>query len=185
MNWTERFLVPGLAIAVAIGHAAYAGAKGLSAWKGGGFGMFSTIDTPGNRAIECIARLDDGEEVVVAFEGSGADLPLRRLRTLPMRADMEAIARRLMDGGLQEVDDQRCLRASALVTHEGGRPFPRIEIASRPRLLAPALIGEAGIATHYPVSVTVRLLRLDFDPTTATAEFVPLAAEEFHASLRP
>ena len=49
---------PLLLIAVALGQATLARVAALTPWKGGGFGMFSTTDTPGARAVRVYLELD-------------------------------------------------------------------------------------------------------------------------------
>ncbi len=34
---------------------------GLTPWKGGGFGMFSTVDSPGGRTVRVYLETDDGD----------------------------------------------------------------------------------------------------------------------------
>lgn len=53
-TWWDRWSVwiaPALMTAVALIQARTIGENNLSRWKGGGFGMFSTIDSPGNRFV--------------------------------------------------------------------------------------------------------------------------------------
>lgn len=47
-------LAPAMLITVAAGQLYAATQHTLSPWKGGGFGMFSTVDSPGNRFVRCV-----------------------------------------------------------------------------------------------------------------------------------
>jgi hypothetical protein len=46
---------------VAVMHHILTTTSDLNPWKGGGFGMFATVDSPGNRRIVSIATLRNGQ----------------------------------------------------------------------------------------------------------------------------
>lgn len=78
----------------------------LSPWKGGGFGMFSCADTPGNRFLQVTGWTTEGEEVRVRVAASApfgiqAGL-LQRLRAYPREADLRTLADALVDARFVE-----------------------------------------------------------------------------------
>lgn len=73
------FLAPGLLVLVACVQMALVRTHDLTAWKGGGFGMFSTFDAPTSRALRLVLLTEEGE-AVVAFP----NLRVRKERLLNM-----------------------------------------------------------------------------------------------------
>jgi hypothetical protein len=74
-------LAPALLVAVAATQLLLAHTRGLSAWKGGGFGMFSTVDSPLGRFYR-VSLLTDSGEVRVAVPAELEPLAAAA-RTLP------------------------------------------------------------------------------------------------------
>jgi hypothetical protein len=90
-------LAPVLMLAVA-GTQIYLGMRHqLSAWKGGGFGMFSTYDSPGLRLV--LIQLHGGGQVHPATVGGSSDLlkAVEQVRVFPRPAALAALAARLGD----------------------------------------------------------------------------------------
>jgi len=58
----QRFIPPILLCAVAIVQIALAHTVALTPWKGGGFGMFSTLDHSGYRGVDVIVEGPDRSE---------------------------------------------------------------------------------------------------------------------------
>jgi hypothetical protein len=58
----QRFISPVLLCAVAIVQIALAHTVALTPWKGGGFGMFSTLDHSGYRGVDVIVEGPDRSE---------------------------------------------------------------------------------------------------------------------------
>ena len=83
------WLAPGLLVLVAGVQMTLVRTQGLTAWKGGGFGMFSTTDAPPARALRLVVLTDEGE-AVVAFP----NLRVRKERVLnmPNEALLEELA---------------------------------------------------------------------------------------------
>ncbi len=79
-----------LLVAVATNQMRLAHVEGLSPWSGGGFGMFSTTDAPGNRHLHAFVQ-NEGIRREVAVT---ADLhrTVRRATTLPAQARLRALA---------------------------------------------------------------------------------------------
>jgi hypothetical protein len=108
-------VAPLLMIAVA-GTQIYLGMRHqLSAWKGGGFGMFSTYDTPGHRVV--LVQLHAGGQVHHATVSGSSDLlkAIEQVRVFPRQAALSALAERLQDlsWGLAEPGGQVVLVRSA------------------------------------------------------------------------
>jgi hypothetical protein len=59
-----RYLPPALLVVVAIHQAVLVETRDLTPWLGGGFGMFSTTEGPGDRIVRAIAILPAGEREV-------------------------------------------------------------------------------------------------------------------------
>jgi len=68
----------------------------LSPWKGGGFGMFSTVDSPDARFLR-IYLINDGEEIPVLVPDSLKTLA-RKAQTVPSPALLSDLAERLARG---------------------------------------------------------------------------------------
>ena len=59
-----RYLPPALLLVVALHQAILVETRELTPWLGGGFGMFSTTDGPGDRIVRAVAILPAGEREV-------------------------------------------------------------------------------------------------------------------------
>lgn len=88
---------PGLLLAIAMAQVVLARSRDLSPWKGGGFGMFSTVDRPQTRRILAEGVAEDGTESWIDLSPS---LAPRDASFLAMRRDGElaALAERLLRG---------------------------------------------------------------------------------------
>lgn len=83
----------------------------LSPWKGGGFGMFSTVDQPAMRYLK-VFLIEEGQETPIALPES---LKPRTQRTKadPSKDNLEQVAEHLQGIGLNQlrqwaVDDNEC-----------------------------------------------------------------------------
>ena len=101
----EYLLVPTVLLGIALNQMRMVRSVNLSPWKGGGFGMFSTIDSPYSRRILCTARMEDGSYVGIDLE-SCVDLvsELQELRTLPTERSLERFARRVLRTSMVPLD---------------------------------------------------------------------------------
>jgi hypothetical protein len=77
----------------------------LSPWKGGGFGMFSSIDSPGMRVVHCEGVDTEGKpvQIRIRFTGLGEKGPLTRqlgklLTTFPTQGQLKEVGELLLDG---------------------------------------------------------------------------------------
>ncbi|MFQ5564760.1 MAG: hypothetical protein ACE5EU_00135 [Paracoccaceae bacterium] len=60
----NEYLAPALLILIAVVQMFSAFANDQTPWKGGGFGMFSTVDSPGARFLKIYLVSENGEEAV-------------------------------------------------------------------------------------------------------------------------
>jgi hypothetical protein len=85
----------GLLVAVSAAQVTLARTAGLSPWKGGGFGMFSTTDDAGRRRARVfVSAADRSEEVAIAPSLEDA---ARRAAALPTDAELSRLARRVVE----------------------------------------------------------------------------------------
>lgn len=79
-----------LLVAVAIGQIALAHTRHLSAWSGGGFGMFSTTDSPARRHLHVWAiRPGLRSELEIPED---LEMPARRALALPIESRLRPLA---------------------------------------------------------------------------------------------
>jgi hypothetical protein len=89
-----RFIAPGLLVAVALGQQALVGQRGVSPWKGAGFGMFATLDDPASRVMRG-SVLVDGRSIeldLARLEDGEAGVLMRRARYVPTEAALRHVA---------------------------------------------------------------------------------------------
>lgn len=88
------YWLPALLLAtVAANQLRLAKTESLSPWSGGGFGMFSSTDSPGNRHLHAFVQ-NDGIRREVAIPPDLAET-VRRATTLPTRARLGSLAAEL------------------------------------------------------------------------------------------
>lgn len=94
MTW--RAVLPvALLVAVACVQVTLARTAGLSAWKGGGFGMFSTTDDGGRRQVRVfVSAPERSEEMAIAPSLEDA---ARRAAVLPGNLELSRLARRVIE----------------------------------------------------------------------------------------
>ena len=93
-GWRARLPVA-LLIAVAGVQVMLATTAGLSPWKGGGFGMFSTTDDGGRRYVRIFVTAPErSEEISIA---SSLEDAARRAAVLPRDAQLAYLARRVVE----------------------------------------------------------------------------------------
>ena len=84
-----------LLVVVACAQVILAKTAGLSPWKGGGFGMFSTTDDAGRRRVRVfVSAADRSEEIAIA---PSLEEPARRGAVLPTDAQLSRLARRVVE----------------------------------------------------------------------------------------
>jgi hypothetical protein len=86
-------LVPALLTVVAVGQHVLATASTLSPWKGGGFGMFSTVDAPVARFVR--AHVVAGSVEYAVDPPAALAARVRIIRAWPRPGNVDDLARRL------------------------------------------------------------------------------------------
>jgi hypothetical protein len=91
-----RALLPvSLLVVVAGFQVTLASTAGLTPWKGGGFGMFSTTDDGGRRSVRVfVSAVDRSEEITVSPSLEDA---ARRAAMLPQDAELSRLAHRVVE----------------------------------------------------------------------------------------
>ena len=91
-----RVLLPvSLLLVVACAQVMLATTAGLSPWKGGGFGMFSTTDDGGRRYVRVfVSAADRSEEIAIAPSLEDA---ARRASVLPADGELSHLARQVVE----------------------------------------------------------------------------------------
>jgi hypothetical protein len=84
---------PALLLAVLASHVSLRTSANLTPWKGGGFGMFSTIDSPATRQVRVDLQGDDGETPVAVPAGFTA--LANEVRAAPSTERLADLARSL------------------------------------------------------------------------------------------
>lgn len=99
------YLVPAFMSFIFVLHLGLTHLGDLSPWKGGGFGMFSTVDNPWMRVIHCQGIDTNGDtlQVRVKFSGLGEKGPLTRqlgklLITFPRTGQLKEVGEELLKG---------------------------------------------------------------------------------------
>lgn len=82
---------------VAFNQIYWASTKNLSPWKGGGFGMFATIDSAGSRLLTCEGVDQEGNEVICQIpDAIRKDKPWQTLTSLPKQDWLINLADRIL-----------------------------------------------------------------------------------------
>ena len=91
-----RALLPvSVLIVVACAQVTLATTAGLTPWKGGGFGMFSTTDDGGRRHVRIfVSAVERSEEITISPSLGDA---ARRAAVLPRDAELSRLARRVVE----------------------------------------------------------------------------------------
>jgi hypothetical protein len=88
--------VPALLCAVAAAQLYLVEHRSLSRWKGGGFGMFSTVDSPSARFLRVYLMSDSGE-VPVLIPSEVRELS-QKIRVMPSKQRLEELTDALRNG---------------------------------------------------------------------------------------
>jgi hypothetical protein len=84
-----------LLILVALRQIALSQTRGLSPWKGGGFGMFSTLDRAETRLVRCDLVSGQSKTPVDMTRSERLSRPLSRAQSTPTRTHLEALAKEI------------------------------------------------------------------------------------------
>lgn len=82
-----------LLLAIAIAHQVIAGPGRLSPWKGGGFGMFATLESPASRFVRVQLATEQGRFAVSIPPKLSAEVS--QLKTWPTEGRTQKLAERL------------------------------------------------------------------------------------------
>jgi hypothetical protein len=128
---------PALLAVVACVQVGLARLTPLTPWKGGGFGMFATIDGAANRRTEILVTGPDRSqalEVPPSLEEAAASC-----EAFPTERCLAALARRLADRERRQARPVSSLRIRVWRTE-----FAKVTLEPRRRLLAEHLLTEPG-----------------------------------------
>ena len=118
-RWTS-WVVPSLLLSVALTQMFLAQTQNLSPWKGGGFGMFSTVDSPGMRFLSVRALDQRGEEIQVVLEDVPSRRELRKFASLPRQSFLEKLGEWLMDQEFVPIENHLTATARTLAAQNPG-----------------------------------------------------------------
>lgn len=144
---------------------------GLTPWKGGGFGMFATINSPSNRFLSIVGTDGDGKRYRILLQPGRFTAPaelssefIGKLLTIPTRRDLAGLATAVLNAhiapigtGVLERLRRQNLSAEVAAAVEA---IPILEVAG--------VVKRPGAAVDLR-EVTVAALRLRFDAGAATA----------------
>jgi hypothetical protein len=173
LRLAARYGAPALLAAVAVVQSWQTERLDLSPWKGGGFGMFSTVDAPKARFLRLFLETPEGE-VPVPPPASLAR-SLREVQTLPTARRLSRLVTQLAAAtwavpDLPRVELERVEETPETTLEEGGPQPHGIStpvVAPVPLLL---LAGEPVPAGFTPIetrAVRVEVWRFHFEPERA------------------
>ena len=167
-NLVRLYFAPVVLVVIASVQFYLAQTHGLSPWKGGGFGMFSTVDSPGERFLRVYLITDDGEiPVMVPDHLRGEEF---FVRTLPLRRSVEQLA--------VEIASETWIRTDVAVSSGTGAPFTP---APPPGTFLPPVRYQFAFEPDPPPeavveanAVRVAVWQLSFDPGTLQLSAIKL-----------
>ena len=134
---------------------------GLSAWKGGGFGMFSTIDSPDARFLRIYLITPQGR--LPAIPPAFVAKQSLRLQTLPSNVAAQDYAAELAQ--FQWMDAES-LAARNLIPDQPANPFAPMPGARVAEALPPGIAPPPGAMPLSPDRVEVEVWHYRFDAGT-------------------
>lgn len=96
MNSIERWLAPGMLVGIALVQFGQAQFGTLSPWKGGGFGMFSSVDSIRTRVIGCEAVTTAGEKIRIDTFAGLSPATVDGWRAMPRQNVVRGLAMDIM-----------------------------------------------------------------------------------------
>lgn len=95
-RWLERWLVPSILVAIALLQIYLTHITQLTPWKGGGFGMFATVDALDTRVLAAAGLDQSGERLTLDILDAVDDFTFDRMRSMPRTIDLQRLAPRLV-----------------------------------------------------------------------------------------
>ncbi len=115
-----------------------AGTRDLTPWKGGGFGMFSTVDQPRIRFVRVFVELRDGQMLFIPPSPATREARLRAA-SYPVESTMQALAQTMLERVRANGEDPVGVR---LVYWK--REFDAETLVMRPVRIGEARFGRTG-----------------------------------------
>jgi hypothetical protein len=120
---------------------------GQTPWKGGGFGMFSTVDDESARFVRCYLMTDDGE-LPLPVPPAGEKL-VAELRAAPTQAKLDELARRLAGQSWRWRAERQDREAAAIAAAGGAKITSTVfQVDEMPADAASAAKKTAGASEH-------------------------------------
>ncbi len=168
--WLPWLATPALLLVIAALQFYLVGDQNLSPWKGGGFGMFSTVDSPSARLLRSYLLTPEGEVQVQV--PPHLDRLSEQARSMPTKEHIRALAEQLAAATWVDQDYDTFLHRQPQRSAErsaDGAPAAPTQTAEAPRLRA---LGpeEAPPGTEMVADVAgvrVEIWRYSFDSDTS------------------
>ncbi len=149
-----RWAVPLLLICVALRQIVLVYTVGLTPWKGGGFGMFSSVDKARSRLILVQGITSEGKPIKIDINSADYIFPtskLKLLKTIPQTELLQELADKLLDSELRPTQNEGIYRLTQ-------------EKSSSPQVV-------------HLQQVKVQVWNFQFDPQTHRIWYQPLSPE--------
>ena len=149
-----RWAVPLLLIGIALRQIVLVYTVGLTPWKGGGFGMFSSVDKARSRLIVVRGITSTGQSIKIELNSANhifSNSKLKFLKTIPQTELLQELAYKLLDAQLRPTKKEGVYR-----------------LAKKKSLSSQVV---------YLQQVKVQVWNFQFDPQTHRIWYEPLSPE--------
>lgn len=102
LRFLQKWAVPFLLMVVAGRQILLSQTQGLSAWHGGGFGMFASIDRDERRLVSISATNCEGDRVAIAPTRLLSDREWVHLKTVPDKALLQSVGDRILAASIAQ-----------------------------------------------------------------------------------
>ena len=150
----ERWAIPLLLVAVALRQILLVHTVGLTPWKGGGFGMFSSVDKARSRLIVLQGINSEGQPIQMELGSLNqifSKTKLRLLKTIPRKKLLQQLADKVLNSELRPTKNEGIYR----LTPEKSPLSPPVNLQT----------------------VKVQVWNLQFEPQTHQIWYQPLSPE--------
>ena len=178
MAIVSRWLVVALLVCVALGQFVRAHVDTLSPWKGGGFGMFAAIDSPGMRIVSAVGIDAEGLPHRLDPLASLSGARRRHILAYPRERDLQELARELVE---DEFVPTGAKVTSALEQLQAQNPDARLGLRYPSRFSGPVYRVRKDGDPNVPAAqmrrfetVIVESWRLQFDARDTRLTVTPL-----------